>query len=190
MQVALARVLVQKNKSEEAHALLIEALTAAPSLAVGETVRLALAMTEETLGNSDNALRLYEEILSTNPDSIVAANNLAVLVADHHGDTPERLTRALAHVKRFSTANNAFQLDTLAWIYYRLGQFKNAHDLLQRANAASHPNAAVRFHYGAVLLALGRIDDGRRLIEKAAQEGGFSRAGRSQAAACRNTVND
>ncbi|KAF0115864.1 MAG: Tfp pilus assembly protein PilF [Rhodospirillaceae bacterium] len=181
MQVALARVLVQKNKSEEAHALLIEALTAAPSLAVGETVRLALAMTEETLGNSDNALRLYEEILSTNPDSIVAANNLAVLVADHHGDTPERLTRALAHVKRFSTANNAFQLDTLAWIYYRLGQFKNAHDLLQRANAASHPNAAVR---------LGRIDDGRRLIEKAAQEGGFSRAGRSQAAACRNTVND
>ena len=170
IRVALARLLVQKNKSEEARTLLSEILAALPSGDGGETVRLALAMTEERLGNTGEALRQYEEILSTNPNSIVAANNLAAIVADHYNDDPDRLMRALNHVNRFATAKNSLQLDTLAWIYYRQGRFKNAHDLLHRADAANHLNAAVRFHYGAVLLALGRSEDGRRLIEKVVQE--------------------
>ncbi|KAF0139082.1 MAG: Tfp pilus assembly protein PilF [Rhodospirillaceae bacterium] len=104
--------------------------------------------------------------LATNPESIVAANNLAALIADHQEDRSDRLMLAFSHVKRFATATNPLQLDTLAWVHYRLGQFGQA----PAAGAATHPNAVLHFHYGAVLLALGDVVEGRQLLEQITKE--------------------
>jgi hypothetical protein len=62
-------------------------------------------------------------------------------------------------------------LDTLAWSDYRLGEFEKAKELLNLANADHFSNPQMRFHYGAVLIALGEQTKGREIIKNTAYPG-------------------
>jgi hypothetical protein len=56
-------------------------------------------------------------------------------------------------------------LDTLAWSDYRLGDFEKAKGLLILAKADQSSNPQMRFHYGAVLVALGEQTKGQQIIK-------------------------
>jgi tetratricopeptide (TPR) repeat protein len=57
--------------------------------------------------------------------------------------------------------------DALAWAYYRTGRLQDAERELP---AVAAPDARLWFHRGAVLLALGKADEGRALIKKALEK--------------------
>jgi hypothetical protein len=64
-----------------------------------------------------------------------------------------------------AVVKNQAILDTLAWSDYRLGDFKMAKDLLDLANADQSSNPQLRFHFGAVLIALGENAKGQGIIK-------------------------
>jgi len=61
-------------------------------------------------------------------------------------------------------------LDTLGWIYFRLGDARQARGLIEQALAAAPDAGVLNFHLGAVLLMQGQKDEAREKLKKALQE--------------------
>ncbi len=116
--------------------------------------------------NIERAITEYESILADQPGSMIAANNLASLLADHRKDKPS-LVRAgyLAAVLK-NTDIPQFK-DTLGWITYLQGDYPAAITFLEDA-AAKLPNLAlVQYHLGMSYLAAGQSDKASERFNKA-----------------------
>ncbi|HNP29173.1 MAG TPA: tetratricopeptide repeat protein [Nitrospirales bacterium] len=128
-----------------------------------------LAAFYQTDGQTDLAIRQYESILSLSPNDVVAANNLAYLLADKKGD-PRNLDKALALTKDFEAqTQNPFLLDTLAWVYYKMGLLKEATSVLNKALAKAPDHALINYHFGLLALQTGDRATAHTHLEKAVQ---------------------
>ena len=69
--------------------------------------------------------------------------------------------------KRFERSSNATLIDTLGWIYFKLGQNDRALPLLQRA-AATAPQAPVfQYHLGMALYQQGDMKSAKTHLQRA-----------------------
>jgi tetratricopeptide (TPR) repeat protein len=116
-------------------------------------------------GQIDRAIETYRDVLRTNPKSAIGANELANLLADQTPLDKTALLQARDLLQKNALFKNPAMLDTLAWSSYRLGDFKKAKELLELANADRSSNPQLRFHYGAVLIALGENVKGQGIIK-------------------------
>ena len=130
-----------------------------------EPLLLARAALESDAGEIDTAIATYRELLAKEPRSVVAANNLVSLLADRKPLDVEGLRSARDMLVRLPNGGNAAVLDTLAWADFRLGDSKTAKSLLLQAGADTIAVPQLRYHLGAVLLALGETDPGRALLK-------------------------
>lgn len=147
-----------------------------------EAFRLLLATALSDTGRPDRAMAEYETILKRHPRSLVAANNLAALLADQPGDA-QGLARALALTREFeTTAPNPLFLDTLGWVYVRLGQTSDGLRLLKQVIAKGPDHPSVNYHLGAAYRQAGETDLARIHLEKALKTA-QPFAGRDEAAA-------
>lgn len=87
---------------------------------------------------------------------------------DHDGIDDALLTRIQTAVQQRPDAGGH---DLLAWAYYRLGRFAEASASIADARALGADDARLRFHDGAIRLALGDRDGGRSLLEAGAGAG-------------------
>jgi tetratricopeptide (TPR) repeat protein len=113
----------------------------------------SLAGEYQTAGRIDEAMALYEDLLSVDPDRPVVANNLAGLLLDFRSDEAS-FKRALDLVTRFSRSDRPAFLDTLGWAYYRVGNYDQAVVFLERAVVAAGEMPELRYHLGMTYLAL------------------------------------
>jgi len=120
----------------------------------------------EVIGAYDEAMGLYEKILKKHPDDEIAANNLAALLAEHREDT-DSLQRALKLASRFENAANPNYLDTLGWVYYKLGNPEKATELLKEAVRKSPRTAIFNYHLGMAYRMAGEKDLARRHLRAA-----------------------
>ncbi|HSL75627.1 MAG TPA: hypothetical protein VK867_01690 [Candidatus Limnocylindrales bacterium] len=87
---------------------------------------------------------------------------------DHEGVDEALLGRIRASVQ---ARPDAAGHDLLAWTLYRLGRYDEADTALADARRLGADDARLRFHDGAIQLALGDRDGGRRLLQEAADAG-------------------
>ena len=115
--------------------------------------------------NYADAQRHYEAILERDPDSAVAANNLAFIYAE----TGQHLDRALrlALRARELIPDEPNVTDTIGWIYYKQHQPARAVQELQRAVVAAPHNAIYHYHLGLASLAHGDVERGRAALRRA-----------------------
>ena len=85
----------------------------------------------EQAENYEGAISEYENVLSRQPGSMVATNNLASLLADHRTDKVS-LQRAVSLAAGLRQSPVPQFVDTLGWLSYRQGDFKTAVQLLER----------------------------------------------------------
>ena len=105
-------------------------------------------------GNYDGAIAEYESLLSKDSGSMVVANNLASLLADHRTDKAS-LDRAVQLATMLQKSPLPQFKDTLGWVRYREGDYKAALPLLDDA-ATALPNALVHYHLGMAYLSTGQ----------------------------------
>ena len=68
--------------------------------------------------------------------------------------------------------NNGTYLDTLAWVYYKLGQYEQAKKVMQQAMSFDKSNSAeLALHYGDILDALGSTFMAQTYWRKALERG-------------------
>jgi predicted Zn-dependent protease len=130
-----------------------------------EALLLGQAQIQNADGRTDDAIATYRELLRLNPKSAVAANELANALADRNPLDKVALRDARDLLRKNATFKSLAIIDTLAWSDYRLGDFQRAKELLGRVKADQSPNPQLRFHYGAVLVALGDDSRGQKIIK-------------------------
>ena len=105
----------------------------------------------------ESALR---RVIAIAPESPHAYNALGYSFADRN----ERLDEALALIEKALslTPNDAFILDSLGWVKFKLGDFAAAEQALRRAYQI-RPDAEIAIHLGEVLWTIGRKEEARQL---------------------------
>jgi Flp pilus assembly protein TadD len=118
----------------------------------------SLAIGYELMQDYDAAKLAYENVLAKWPNDIVAANNLAMLIADVWPTDRVLLDRARLLVEEFRNSNNPTLIDTLGWVQVRLGNIDDAAVILKKAASMQPDNQQVLYHY-AVALSLKGLDE-------------------------------
>ena len=146
-----ASILVARNQTDAA----IEQYKKVVEKKPAASVYTLLGILEEARNNSAEAEKHYRKALEITPDSPIAANNLAWILAENGGNLDEALTLAQAAVKK--NPNNAGFYDTLGWVYLKKGfktqaveQFKKAVQIDERetARTGQKPNPDYRIRLG------------------------------------------
>lgn len=127
----------------------------------------ALARVFESAGQAERAIAQYEALLKSHPQMDIAANNLAVLLAERSNDK-DTLKRALELASRFENSLNPIFLDTLGWVLVNDAQHSRGLELLARALQASPDNPEFNYHVGVAKLKLGDTKGAKQHLRVAA----------------------
>jgi tetratricopeptide (TPR) repeat protein len=160
---ALANFYVRQKNYNEAARIAQTGIQAVPNAL---SLRLIAARAFEQTGDIHAAISQYETILAGQPTNLIAANNLAVLLLDRTTDQASlQKAQSIAAILRNSPVPQ-FK-DTLGWASYRQADYRNALSLCEQAAAALPDQAAVRYHLGMSLLALGQPAKASEQLKKA-----------------------
>ena len=122
------------------------------------------AMAAEKTGHYDVMEAQLRKLIQTQPDNPQAYNALGYSLADRN----QRLPEADKLVERASALapNDAFIMDSVGWVKYRMGDTSDAIKLLRKAYDLQ-PNAEIGAHLGEVLWKTGAQDQARAAFRDA-----------------------
>ncbi len=118
-------------------------------------------------GNTDKAESELEQAYRRNPRSWRVANDLAYLMGEKARSASE-FDRALSMAQKAITLNPTDHTveDTLGWVYYKKGDFKQALEYLGKVQAAAPGNPLINFHVGMAQYKAGNRDKARESLKK------------------------
>ena len=125
----------------------------------------ARAAALERLDRFEESEELFRTMVEVEPDDANAANYLGYMWANRGVNLEEALdliTRAVA-----ADPENPAYLDSLGWVYYRLGDQEQARYWLERAIdlGGGVGDGTILCHLGEVLIASGEPGEGRRYLQ-------------------------
>ena len=122
------------------------------------------AMAAEKTGHYDVMEAQLRKLIQTQPDNPQAYNALGYSLADRN----QRLPEADKLVEKASALapNDAFIMDSVGWVKYRMGDTADAIKLLRKAYSLQ-PNAEIGAHLGEVLWKAGQQDQARAAFREA-----------------------
>jgi tetratricopeptide (TPR) repeat protein len=152
--LALAELDFQDGNMDGARRRLAPVLSSHPE---NVQARLLLASTEEKAGNQAAAIVQYRAIIERDPKNLAALNNLACALAR---DNPDEALKYAQSAIEVAPEEPAAQ-DTLGWIYYRKGIYREAVTYLRRAvdKQATPPR---QYHLG---MAYAKVGEKRLAIQ-------------------------
>jgi len=126
-------------------------------------VKYELAMLHERADQLREAERLLRQVMVLDPGHAHAHNALGYSLADRNRRLPEALaliTRALE-----ISPQDPFILDSMGWVKFRMGQYKEAVEYLQRAYE-KRPEAEISAHLGEALWKMGQQSEARKVWQE------------------------
>ena len=121
-------------------------------------------------GRPGRARQALETLRREFPDDPEVANSLGYFLAEKGQDLGQAEALVLEALDA-EPANGAF-LDSMGWVYHRLGRHEEALDYLIRAVNALPEDPVILEHLGEVLQALGQLDQARNAFVRALEAGG------------------
>jgi tetratricopeptide (TPR) repeat protein len=101
------------------------------------------------------AQQFFQKALKLQPDSAMTLNYLGYMMADRGERLPEALTLIRKAVDQ-EPMNGAY-LDSLGWVYFKMGDYEMAEQNLRQAVARDATDATVHDHMGDLYAHTGRI---------------------------------
>ena len=134
-----------------------------------EALTAALEEAAETGGDSSRSIDVYESMIARSEENVAVADNLVAFVSgyDYENEAPQSIADGVT--ESFKTTRQPALLDTLGWVHYRLGNYEEAIDYLNKALSNGGDTPQVRYHLGMVYLELGEADRARQELEMAVQ---------------------
>ena len=169
---ALATLYIQSNQQDRAIAQYQKVSSLRPENA---TPYVMIGILEDQRKNYDAAADNYRKALEKDPNSVIAANNLAWLYASTgKGNLDEAVRLAQSAVQK--NPKMAVFIDTLGWVYYKKNLHAAAVEQLRlaikinedeaRASNGS-PTASYHYHLGMALKGTGQKEESRRELQTA-----------------------
>ncbi len=122
-----------------------------------EAMVLASSVAFDAAGLFDEARPLLERVIEIDPSNALALNQLGYSLAERNLE----LATALSYLERAHRLRpeDGGILDSLAWVYFRLGRFAEAEPLARRAIELAGEGAVLVDHLGDILWALGKKEE-------------------------------
>lgn len=163
LYLAEGDILRTANRYQEAFDLYSEALAKMP-----DNIQLlyARALTAEKIEQLEVTLQDLESIVKREPDNVQALNALGYTLADR----TERYADALKYIQAAYKINSTDPaiIDSMGWIYYRMGDYQRALKYLQQA-FATLKDPEIGAHLGEVLWVMGKQQQARKVWDEALQ---------------------
>ncbi len=165
---SLVRIYITKGellrgarRYEQAMAVFNTALDIVPG---NSDLLYARALVAEKLGRLDLLESDIKTILKTEPDNAHALNALGFTLADQ----TDRYEEAYTYIKRAIEImpDDAAIIDSLGWVYFRMGEFDKAIGFLRTA-LSRFDDAEIAAHLGEVLWVIGNRKEARTVWSKA-----------------------
>ena len=157
---AMYGVYALEGRRAEAGAVIEQALSALPDNDGLQILKADHLIAERKL---DDAIAIYETIITRRPNDLIVANNLASLLSERNDEGS--LKRAAAVAAALKDAQNPYFVDTYGWAVYRAGDKAAGLAALQKAAAAAPSVVDIRYHYGVALMETGETARGRAELE-------------------------
>jgi tetratricopeptide (TPR) repeat protein len=156
-----ASYLEEQGQLDKAEIVLREVLAVRPK---DIDALFQLGMLLDKQGRPQEAMAAMERVVALDPDQADALNYIGYTLAEMDKD----LDRALVLVKNAlkQKPGNGYIIDSLAWVYYKLGRLEQAWEEIRRA-VSDVNDAEIWEHYGDIAKALGKKEQARRGYEKA-----------------------
>ena len=106
-----------------------------------------IALYLERSGKTDEAISEYEAVVRHDPQSEIAANNLAMLLVTYRKDAAS-VDRAKALTVRFADSANPSYLDTYGWVLFKHGEAAASVPILERVVSKIPDAPVVLYHLG------------------------------------------
>jgi cellulose synthase operon protein C len=123
----------------------------------------------QSQGQSAEAKKRFQDVLAIDSNAVIAANNLAWILADSGEDLDMALK--LAQTATAQSPDAPELIDTLGWVYYKKDLPDLAIPFFERAAAKAPGNAGFHHHLGLAYLKVGKSDRGRASLERALATG-------------------
>jgi tetratricopeptide (TPR) repeat protein len=163
----IASLLMNAGRGGEAVEAARKALELAPADEPDRTTNalLLLSSAQERAGDAKGSEETLRRILAKDPSNATALNNLGYFLTERN----ERLQEALDMIQRAVRAEptNASFLDSLGWVYFKLGQLKEAERYLSDAARRNTTSATIQEHLGDLFQRLGQQEKARAAWQKA-----------------------
>tara|TARA_Y100001933_G_scaffold263783_1_gene326682 strand:- start:45347 stop:49813 length:4467 start_codon:yes stop_codon:yes gene_type:complete len=165
LQIAIARTLVGASKYEEAVNRLNRIKPQIGDKEKAEFTGL-LSLALHNSGKFEEAAQVYQQVLTEDPKSVAALNNLAYLLATNLN----RPAEALKYAQQASAMapNDPQVLDTLGWVQFLAGDIQKAQVTLRRS-VRIKPFTANTYHLAEVMLKDGQTRYATELLDMARQ---------------------
>ncbi|MBU1172953.1 MAG: tetratricopeptide repeat protein [Proteobacteria bacterium] len=165
----LAKLYITQKKQKTALKI-FEAISAKNPDSMSAAMILAILYENEK--QYQKSIDVYKRIVKKMPGNLDAANNLAFLLGEYpqnDADIREAITYAQNVVDK--RPDDLAALDTLAWLYYRMGDMTKASALINQVLVEKPDNPVINYHAGMVYLKQDRVDEAKSALEKAVNNG-------------------
>jgi tetratricopeptide (TPR) repeat protein len=157
IQLALADLYVKGKKFDDA----AKALDAAEKLSDSQEEKIDVWFKRgamfERMKNAASAEIEFKKVLAVMPDNPATLNYLGYMLTDRSVRLPE----ALAMIQKAVDAepNNGAYLDSLGWVYFRMGRLPEAEDNMRRAVELTPHDPTMHDHYAEVLFKASKVKE-------------------------------
>jgi len=196
LKILLAKVYMVNNKADSAIVLFNEAIAINPGIeepylllsqiyqskkdlaavkeilakgvanvAASLKIPLTLAGIYEAQSLYLKAIDVYRSLYKTHPQNAIVVNNLASMLSDH-GDGKEDLKLAKTLIEKLKVSDQPVFLDTIGWVYYKLGDYENAIQYLTRVVEKMPEVNVFNYHLGMAYKLSGDKEQARLYLEK------------------------
>lgn len=119
----------------------------------------------DKMNNKTGMLKSMEKTLEVDPDHVQAMNYIAFSLAEMNQelDRAEKLARLAVQKEK----NDGFILDTLGWILYKKGNYKEALTFLEKAYEIQPTVGIIAEHLGDAYAKVQKLDKAKALFKKA-----------------------
>ncbi|MBN8550684.1 MAG: tetratricopeptide repeat protein [Deltaproteobacteria bacterium] len=121
------------------------------------------------MGREADSQKVIETVIQLNPKNSDALNYLAYGLSEQDQNLP----RALELIDRALQVrpDDGYYLDTLGWIYFKMGKFDQAEATLRRAAATVTEDIVVQEHFGDSLVKIEKFDEAVEVYRNALERG-------------------
>lgn len=157
----LVMVLVRQNRWNEAEKLVVKI----QDKKVKAEVLLALADIAYLQRNWEKAKQVYRQVIEIDPENATALNNYGYLLAElgERLDEAEKMIRKALKLR----PNEPAFWDSLGWVYFQRGEYKEALRWVEKAVKAQPYDAELRYHLGMIYWRLGEKEKALRELREA-----------------------
>ncbi len=158
----LAQSYLQKKDLAAAKSILIKGKT---NVVGSVKIPLSLAVIYESDKSYSQAIDVYRELYETHPDNLVITNNLASMLSDY-GNDKDDLELAKTLVEKLKESDQPVFLDTIGWVYYKLGDSAKAIQYLTQVVEKMPEVNVFNYHLGMAYKLSGDKAQAKTYLEK------------------------